>query len=175
MDFFGIGKKPLNPDAKYFEIKEECMTIQDKRFKKGKKVVCGLVFANWCGHCMMLKPKWRQMVDNIRKKVKSNVYHEPMFLPFEDSKLDKLREFNENNAVYLNGEKVSHEGFPTLFKIDNGKIEYYTGSREPEAMEKWYMMNNMNSNYKIVRVKHFTRGRAKRRSNKNRTRNNTKR
>ena len=169
MNLFGMTRRePMNSDEKYFKFEKKCMIIPNSEGKKGKKIVCGLVYANWCGHCLSLKPEWVKMVKNINQKVKKNQYIEPIFVPFEQSKIDLLREFNEKNSQYLDNKSISYNGFPTVFKINNGKISYYDGKREANSMEKWFMAENMKKSTDHMRTKHK---KMKQRTIKNRTRN----
>jgi len=168
MEFFGLSSqdKKIENDDIIFELREECIVIPDHKHKSGKRVVCGLVFANWCGHCIALKPQWKKMVKNIHKGVKHNRYHEPVFIPFEHGKIEKLQEFNSKNAKYLDGKAVTYDGFPTLFKINNGAIEYYKGTREPAPMEQWFMRDNLRKN----KENHTRKYKPNRKTAKNRTR-----
>lgn len=168
MDFLGMMGRPQREpmDDKIFEFDRKCIVIPPSKGRKGKKVVCGLVYANWCGHCVALKPKWIQMTKNIRNKIRKNQYYEPMFAPFEDSKMDLLREFNEKNSDYLDKEMVKYSGYPTLFKIQNGTISYYDGKPETEPMERWYMSESLRKSVPLrTRTKH------KKKKINNRTRN----
>ena len=135
------NEEPMNDGI--FKFDEKNMVISDKQNGKGKKVVCGLIYADWCGHCRMLKPEWAKMYNSINGKLDSH-YNEPIFAPFKDSDKDLLHKFNEKNAQYLAKKKIKYSAFPTLFKIAKGKITYYDGKREAEAMEKWYMAENGN-------------------------------
>jgi hypothetical protein len=40
---------------------------------------------------------------------------------------------------YLNGESIHVNGYPTIFKIENGKIHYYNGARKRHQMLKWIL------------------------------------
>jgi len=101
-----------------------------------RPVIIGLIHAKWCGHCRNLMPAWQQMRTNISHKP----YHPPpQFMEVEHSNLGMLDQFNSENSAYLNGQSVKSDGFPTIFKIRNGNIEYYKDMREPSIMEKWFM------------------------------------
>lgn len=52
----------------------------------------------------------------------------------------KLNQLNGREEMQKGGKKVSVQGgYPTLFKVCDGMIEYYNGPRVAEAMYKWYM------------------------------------
>ena len=49
------------------------------------------------------------------------------------------------NATYLNNslKKLALQGgYPTLFKIKDGELEYYNGSRETDPMTDWALGNS---------------------------------
>jgi len=175
MDLFNMMRRKsttTDPDAKYFVFDKRNIVIPNKKGRSGKKMVCGLIFAEWCGHCSSLKPEWISMVKSIAPKVKTKEYEEPIFAPFEHGSIDVLNEFNQKNSQYLDKKSVTYSGFPTIFKIQQGKISYYEGERSAGAMEKWFMSDNKP---KVVRGLRATKGthkkRIRRRSINNRTRN----
>ena len=100
-------------------------------------VIIGLLYADYCRYCHELVPIWNEMYTNIENK---SYNPRPKYKIIEKSNLGELEKFNDKNSKLLKGERVKYDGFPTLFKINNGKIEYYTGSREPVLMEKWFML-----------------------------------
>lgn len=117
--------------------------------KNKKSLIIGRIHAKWCGHCKTLDPKWKKMVGNIKNGVKNGKYRK--YPHIEDMESDsisqgKLKKFNNENKEYFGGNEISYDGFPTLFKVEGGKIEYYGGEREPEHMENWFMQNNENNN-----------------------------
>ena len=90
-------------------------------------IIIGKVYADWCGHCQALKPKWEQLKQILPKGRVQTV-------EIEETETDKRAEFEKKHKKTIN---VS--GYPTIFKIVNGKIEYYSGPREPEDMKKWVL------------------------------------
>lgn len=101
-----------------------------------KPVTIGLIHANWCGHCRNLMPIWNKMRSNIDRK---SYRPPPQYMMVEHSNLGELDRFNNENSEYLSGQRVQHDGFPTIFKIRDGKIDYYKESRDPDSLEKWFM------------------------------------
>jgi thiol-disulfide isomerase/thioredoxin len=196
MEFFNMMRRKsanTDPDAKYLVFDKKNIVIPNKKGRSGqrreapqqltskvalppekfgKKTVCGFIFANWCGHCNSVKPEWITMVKSIEHKVKNKEYDEPLFAPFEHTHLDLLSKFNQQNSQYLDKKTVTYSGFPTLFKIQQGKIAYYDGERNAAAMENWFMSGNKS---KVVGRLRATKGthkkRIRRRSMNNRTRN----
>ena len=57
-----------------------------------------------------------------------------------DTKLQKLQQ--ENNV------QLKLEGYPTIFRIENGKVDYYNGNRQANQMAEWYLQGG-NSNVEM--------------------------
>jgi len=95
-------------------------------------VIVGKVYADWCGHCQALKPEWAKMKKHIhRKKGRRHVIYEEIEEKQIGKKLNKL-----NQSQHVN---VEANGYPTLFRIENGKVDYYNGNRQSNAMADWYL------------------------------------
>jgi len=97
-------------------------------------IIVGLIYANWCGHCQALKPEWQKMKSNMNKG--NYQFHE-----IEDS--DKLKDYkiNKINKKIRNG-KLSANGYPTIFKVKGGNIEYYGGERTSDQMGGFFVGDN---------------------------------
>lgn len=95
--------------------------------------VVGKIYSKGCSHCVELKIPWDDLTTSLKEKV--------VFKDIEASKMDD--ELETLNNTYLNGseQKVSlQQGFPTIYKIDNGKVSYYDGIREIEPMKSWILI-----------------------------------
>ena len=103
--------------------------------KRGKPVITvGLIHASWCGHCQALKPEWKKMKKGMHG---ANCN----YLEIEDSDPHKDRKIANVNGR-LKGEKLVANGYPTIFKIRGGKLEYYQGERNASAMQQWFKGGN---------------------------------
>ena len=103
--------------------------------KRGKPVITvGLIHASWCGHCIALQPEWKQMKKGLRG---SNC----QFLEIEDSDKHKDRKISHVNSR-LKGEKLVANGYPTIFKISGGNLQYYQGARSAPALQQWVKGGN---------------------------------
>lgn len=101
--------------------------------KQHKPTIVGLIHANWCGHCQTLMPVWEEMV----KSMKGNkMFH---IVKIESSDADKdARMAHINSKISKDSPKLQANGFPTIFKVKNGKLEYYDKERQSDAMRKWF-------------------------------------
>jgi hypothetical protein len=101
------------------------------------KIIVGKIYAEWCGHCQDLKPKWEMMSSQVKRRSGGDKFK---FMAIEQKNEDA--QINHVNSTYLqnSAEKLAIQGgYPTIFKIQGGKIEYYEGERDAEPMEKWAM------------------------------------
>ena len=119
------------------------------------KLVVGKIYANWCGHCKTLEPKWEILDEKITKRFSKK--NKPLIYTVEEANMDDPSLGLESLRVYLADptEKVEvKDGYPTIFKIVNGVLSYYDGPREVDPMFKWAMQgvkpqsNNSNHTHK---------------------------
>jgi len=116
-------------------------------------IIIGKVYADWCGHCQELKPKWAQLKKILPKgRVQT--------IEIEEAETDKRAQFEKTHK-----KTIDVNGYPTIFKIVNNKIEYYSGPREAEDMKRWVLSTPQ----KKASNKTFRRHRQKRK-NKSRRR-----
>jgi len=110
--------------------------ITEKKPKPGG-VVIGLIYANWCGHCQALKPEWNKMKHNVMKtpSYKKGFYR---FIEIEDSDNDRDSKINDINSR-LTGEKLAANGYPTIFKIHGGNLQYFNGNRTSSELQSWFL------------------------------------
>lgn len=120
------------------------------RHKKSTKNILhvGKIYADWCGHCQSLQPEWARMKNDMKLAMGrslKNVHVE--FVEIGDTPKNKAKGLTvEGMITKYNGkhlpnsvEKLKGDGYPTLFKLLNGKLEYYTGNRDAKSMYTWYM------------------------------------
>ena len=96
--------------------------------KKQTKII-GKIYANWCGHCKILKPQWKKMKNDLKN-------HPIEIVEIEVSEIARLEAFKKKHGVQDNG-------YPTIFKI-MGKVEYYNGPRDAKSIKTWALSNKIN-------------------------------
>jgi len=104
-------------------------------------VVVGKIHAHWCTHCKALAPEWKKMRYAIEGKTKRTHYNtEYVFREIEQSKQESG--IAEVNSEFLSNSERKLElqgGYPTIYKIRDGKLEYYDGERSYLGMLRWFM------------------------------------
>ena len=117
-----------------------------------KQIFVGKLHANWCIHCKSLAPEWAKM-----KKILSKTKDKYRFVSIEQSKEARdLERLNKYLGLVEDEKKVQmKEGYPTIFKVVDGVVEYYNGPRMTQNLVNW--------------VKETTGGTRKRRTGKRRT------
>lgn len=95
-------------------------------------MVIGRIHANWCGHCKDLIPEWAKM----KKLLGPKKYK---FVSIEQSKEGPhLERLNKYLGIVEDEKKVKmKEGYPTIFKALNGRVEYYEGPRMADKLAQW--------------------------------------
>ena len=99
-----------------------------------KQIFVGRLHADWCIHCKSLKPEWAKM-----KKILSKIQGKYRFVSIEQSKeAQDLERLNKYLGLVENENKVQmKEGYPTIFKVVDGVVEYYNGPRMTQNLVNW--------------------------------------
>lgn len=105
-------------------------------------VVVGKIYADWCGHCQSLLPEWKKLDENIQHRMAKypNSHTKYVVVAIEQKQQDEgIRKVNETYMKNTGRTLALQGGFPTLFKITDGTLEYYDGPRTYLEMLRWYM------------------------------------
>ena len=97
--------------------------------QKVNKNAIVLVYADWCSYCNQMKPEWNEMKNRLGANIET--------IEIEDSDFDKDTKIRDIQDRELNGEPLEILGYPTMFKIQNGRADYYGGNRTADAMTEW--------------------------------------
>lgn len=115
-------------------------TTKSNKQQPAKKHTIALIHANWCGHCKQLMPEWKKLENMIGGKI--NIYK------IEQSEM--VEKMPELQAMIKGGTQIETGGFPTILKIINGRVSYYSGDREANAMKAWALnMHGGRRTYKV--------------------------
>jgi len=95
--------------------------------------IFGLIHADWCGHCQALMPEWNKMKGGMETRDLEKMVE---IEAGEDSaiKEEKMKKINDQIA---GGDKLSENGYPTIFKVSDKKLHMYDGERSAEQMKQW--------------------------------------
>ena len=125
-------RKTNNYKSKSYKKNKKNRTYK-KRPAKQTHVIVGKIYADWCGYCQMMQNDW----DNLKRDLGENKKIEFV---------DDIEQKNEGDMVNNVNEKYLKKsplklslqgGYPTIFKIKNGKLSYFNGERTYDAMKKW--------------------------------------
>lgn len=101
--------------------------------RRTEPIIIGKLWAKWCPHCISLIPAWNDMKNQIKKKTGFL----PKYMETEEGEIHKIDEYNQSHS---DGQLIDKaRGYPTIYKIQGGKIEYYDGERTGPEMVHWMM------------------------------------
>ena len=108
--------------------------LETELLKSAKnKLVFGKLHASWCGHCVRLAEIWPEIVSRIESKV-NNL----LIVSIESEVMDaEVAKINDALVSKSSPKLALQEGYPTIFKIVRGRVQYYNGVREVEPMVAW--------------------------------------
>lgn len=123
------------------------------------------IHANWCPHCVNLRPEWSKLLSNINTKS-----YRPEVFDIEEQQMHKLDSLNQK---YNLKSPIQSNGYPTIVKVYKGKPEYFQGNRDSESMTKWLYENVKSQTKKMKKSKKANKKSKKTKQNKrNRTAKN---
>lgn len=119
------------------ESLEKPLDIETLESSKNK-LVFGKLYASWCGHCVRLAEIWPNIIDKINAS-RENLLELSIESENMESEIEKI-----NGTILKDSPNklALQEGYPTIFKIENGKLSYYNGPREVDPMVAWCLASN---------------------------------
>ena len=144
-----MAKQQRNNKSKNAKKSQRKNPKQNKTKRKTptKTIVIGKIYADWCIHCKMLNPEWTKM----KKLIKQNTGRSLKNVKFEIHEMgdtkenrakniqvhDLVNDFNEKHFPKMD-KQVYIDGYPTIFKIQNKRIEYYNGDKNAAVLYDWF-------------------------------------
>ena len=127
-------RKTNNYKSKNYKRNKKNRTYK-KKPRKQTHVIVGKIYADWCGYCQMMQDDW----DNLKRDLGENKKIEFVDDIEQKNETDSVNDVNEN---YLKKSPIKlslQGGYPTIFKIKNGKISYFNGERTYYPMKRWFL------------------------------------
>jgi|AntAceMinimDraft_6_1070360.scaffolds.fasta_scaffold00066_14 thiol-disulfide isomerase/thioredoxin len=113
-------------------VKKKKGSDKKKTGKKNKtddnRSIGVLLYAEWCHHCQQLKPEWANLKDSLQ---------DIQFVEIEESSPIKDEQINILEKI-TNGISIQNNGYPTIFKVQNGTPIYYNGPRTMDNMRDFF-------------------------------------
>jgi hypothetical protein len=104
-------------------------------------VVYGKLYSNTCGHCIVLNPTWKRLTDHFEYHHSKFPHSRVVYKNVEVESADLDIGIAETNNTYLSNSPTKIEppmGFPTIFRIYDGKLEYFNGNRDYNTLLRWF-------------------------------------
>ena len=149
------SKNPKSNKPKQDKTKSKSKSKSIKKSPKNKTVKTAkplpepedtvvFIYANWCPHCLDMKPNWYELKNQLGHTVET--------IEIEDSDFDKEMKLYTIENQKLNGKTIDVRGYPTMFKIHNGHIDYYGGNRTTSDMYNW-VKGNISGGYSKSKIR----------------------
>ena len=137
-----------------------------------KQIFVGRLHANWCIHCKSLKPEWAKM-----KKILSKTKGKYRFVSIEQSKEARdLERLNKYLGLVEDDKKVQmKEGYPTIFKVVDGVVEYYNGPRMTQNLVNWVKETTGGTRKRRTGKRSIVKRSTLKKQNTNKSKRNTRR
>ena len=146
---------------KVMEVNSNNLNKFNEEVQKGGAVV--KFYADWCGHCQDLNPKWNIMTSHLKNAPGTGL--------IASIPEDMISSVNCDSDI---------RGFPTIrYMVGGKKRKDYNGKREVEDLEKFVKSalgkSSKKKKNKSKRRKNKTKRRKRKRTRKNKTKKNKNR
>ena len=99
-----------------------------------KKKVVILIWADWCPHCIVMKPEWEKLGKDSTIRDKLNL------VEIESKNMQRIAEKDPNLFQKVTNSKQLY--YPTITVIKNNKARPYEKTRDFETMKKSFTTDN---------------------------------
>lgn len=104
-------------------------------------VVYGKLYSDTCIHCITLQPIWDKLVNHFEhhrtKFPNAHVMYKEVAI--ENKQMGPGIAEANNTYLFNSPTKIeSPMGFPTIFRIYDGKLEYFNGNRDYKTLVRWF-------------------------------------
>lgn len=106
---------------------------QTRKKTHNTPIVVRLIYMETCVFCKAMEHDWTALTTDIKIKHSNDVNIARIEASNQTPELESL------SQEHLNGESINVNGYPTIFKIEDGKIHYYNGARKRHQMLKWIL------------------------------------
>jgi len=91
---------------------------QTTSYEMSSPLIYGRVYSESCPHCVRMNPYW----GNLKQRLRTTVPSHEMF-DVESSQFDENS--NRINSYLKPPDRLDVQGYPTMFRIDNGQATYF--------------------------------------------------
>ena len=112
-----------------------------RKVKPQITVVYGKLHSVMCGHCIALEPIWKRVDQHFKQHNIRNPHSRVVYKEVAIESANLGVGIAEANNTYLSDSPTKIEspmGFPTLFRIYDGKLEYFNGDRDYNTLVHWF-------------------------------------
>ena len=108
-------------------------------------VVVGRAYADWCGHCKAMAEDWEKLRAHFESPSKKYPHSKTKYevISINSNELNDKKPQVEKMYLSNTGGQIDVKGFPTIFKITDGKLEYYNGARTYSDMLRWFSQKSL--------------------------------
>jgi len=104
-------------------------------------VVYGKLYSKTCGHCVVLGSTWNRLIHHFEHHNSKFPHSHTVYKEVAVESANLGVGIAETNNTYLSNSPTKIEspmGFPTIFRIYDGKLEYFNGNRNYNTLVRWF-------------------------------------
>jgi len=102
--------------------------------KQPESCVGGRIYLKKCYHCIVMAKDWKELLADFK-------HNSSVKMQDDIEAANEIKGVNKINKKYLkhSDTKLSSSGYPTIYKIQNGRVSYYEGPRDKQSMKTWFL------------------------------------